>query len=231
MLNLALAAAFFLGTHAGIAGTRLRFVIIERIGNRSYVVLYSVLSTVGTVWLFTAYLTAPYVELWGQVAGSGFVVLFTMFFSFLFLVLGLTARPATLFGEQALDYTLKDVTGVVRITRHPILVGLLIWSITHMIVNGDVAALILFGGLTFLTALGIGSMEAKHRDRLGDEWVDVARHTSIVPFAAIARGRNRLVMREIGWRRLLGAILIFVVMLDLHVRIIGVSPLPAALIR
>jgi uncharacterized membrane protein len=100
-----------------------------------------------------------------------------------------------------------------------------------MIVNGDVAALILFGGLTFLTALGIGSMDAKHRDRLGDEWAGLARHTSVVPFAAIVRGRNRLVIREIGWRRLIGTILIFVVMLDLHARIIGVSPLPAVLIR
>lgn len=231
MLNLLLATAFFLGTHAGIAGTRLRFVIIDRIGQRFYVVLYSVLSTVGTVWLFTAYLTAPYVELWGQVAGSGFVVLCAMFLAFLFVVIGLTARPATLFGEQALDYTRKDVAGVVRITRHPVLVGLLIWSITHMIVNGDVAALILFGGLTVLTALGVGSMDAKHRARIGGDWKELAQHTSVVPFAAIIRGRNRLVMREVGWRRLLVTILIFVVMLDLHTRIIGVSPLPAALIR
>jgi len=229
MLNLVFAAAFFMGTHAGIAGTRLRSLIIDRIGRITYVVLYSILSAVGTVWLFWAYLTAPYMELWGQLAGARYGVLLAMLLSFLFIVIGLTSRPATLFGEQALEYRLSDVQGVVRITRHPILVGLLLWSVTHMIVNGDLAALILFGSLTVLTALGIGSMDAKHRRRLGDAWPDLERSTSILPFVAIVRGRNQLVLSEVPWRSVLMTALVFLIVLDLHVRVIGVSPLPAGL--
>ncbi|MFQ5634768.1 MAG: NnrU family protein [Gammaproteobacteria bacterium] len=226
MLNLCLATAFFLLTHIGIAGTRLRFLIVDRIGNTPYTVFYSVISTVGVVWLFLAFRAAPYIELWGQLYGLRVAALVTMCMAFAFLIIGLTSRPSTLFGAAALDYGHEDIAGIVRVTRHPILIGFLLWSVTHMIVNGDMAALILFGSLTILTAVGIVSMEKKREQRLGDRWADFAARTSVTPFLAILQGRNRLSLAEIGWWRPAAAVLAVVVMLDLHVRIIGVSPLP-----
>lgn len=227
MLNLALATAFFLFTHIGVAGTRLRSRIVERIGSRRYVVFYSLVSAAGTVWLFQAYLTAPYVELWGQLQSLRTLALPVMLLSSAFVVLGLTSRPSTLFGERALEYRVADISGIIRVTRHPILIGLLLWSVMHMIVNGDAAALMLFGGLTLLTALGIASMDAKRRARLGDDWEDFAGRTSVFPFAAILAGRNRLVAAEIGWWRPAAALLVFLLAIDLHARNLGISPLPA----
>lgn len=229
MLNLVLATAFFLFTHIGIAGTRLRFFIVDRIGDTRYVVFYSFISTVGTVWLFFAYMNSPYVELWGQLYGLRIVALVAMLLAFVFVVTGFATRPSTLFGAAALDYRLDDVAGIVRVTRHPILIGLLLWSVTHTIVNGDLAALILFGSLTVLTAVGIASMDAKRRRRLGSDWAGFAAHTSVIPFLAILQGRNRFVAAEIGWWQLGVAVLLMLIMLDLHVRLIGVSPLPVGL--
>lgn len=229
MLNLILAAAFFFATHVGIAGTRLRGDIVGRIGARRYALFYSILSIVGVVWLFWAYLTAPYVELWGQLYGLREAALIVMFIAFMFICVGLLSKPSTLFGAAALEYRAGDVAGILRVTRHPILVGLLLWSVTHMIVNGDVAALILFGSLTALTVIGVASMDAKHRDRLGSDWAPLAACTSVTPFAAIASGRNRLVVAEVGAWRPATALAVFLVTLDLHVRVIGVSPLPPSM--
>ncbi|MFW2403547.1 MAG: NnrU family protein [Gammaproteobacteria bacterium] len=229
MLNLILAAAFFFATHVGIAGTRLRGDLVRRFGARRYALFYSILSTVGVVWLFWAYLTAPYVELWGQLYGLREAALAAMFISFLFVGIGLLSKPPTLFGAAALEYRAADVAGILRVTRHPILIGLLLWSVTHMIVNGDVAALILFGSLTALTVIGIASMDAKHRQRIESDWDPLAACTSIMPFGAIASGRNRLAVAEIGAWRPAVALAVFVLTLDLHVRVIGVSPLPASL--
>ena len=40
------------------------------------------------------------------------------------------------------------VKGMVRTKiRHPMLLGVVIWSVAHLLVNGDLAALVLFGGL------------------------------------------------------------------------------------
>lgn len=226
MLNLILATAFFLFTHIGIAGTRLRFAIVRRIGDGRYIWFYSIISALGMVWLFAAYLDAPYVELWGQLYGLRLLALIMMFLAFAFVVTGLTSRPSTLFGRAALEYRLADVAGIARVTRHPILIGFLLWSITHMIVNGDVAALILFGSLTLLTAAGIVSMDAKRSRRLGEEWPEFAARTSITPWLAILRGRNRFVAAEIGWWRAVALALVFLLALRLHAPVIGVSPLP-----
>jgi uncharacterized membrane protein len=230
MTNLILATGFFLFTHIGIAGTGLRGTLVERVGHRNYIVFYSLISAAGMIWLFAAYLGAPYVELWGQLYGLRLAALIVMFLSFAFIAIGLTSSPSTLFGDAALEYRLDDAPAIVRVTRHPILVGLLLWSVTHMIVNGDTAALILFGSLTLLTALGIVSMDTKRKKRLGDDWPSFAAATSIAPFAAILQRRNRLALAEIGWWRLALAAVAFLAMLDLHVRLIGVSPLPAGLL-
>lgn len=46
------------------------------------------------------------------------------------------------------------VKGVVRTkVRHPMLSGVIVWSVAHLLVNGDVASLILFGGLGFWAVL------------------------------------------------------------------------------
>ncbi len=40
------------------------------------------------------------------------------------------------------------VNGVIRTkVRHPMLIGVVIWSVAHLLVNGDLTALVLFGGL------------------------------------------------------------------------------------
>jgi len=40
------------------------------------------------------------------------------------------------------------VNGVIRTkVRHPMLIGVVIWSVAHLLVNGELSALVLFGGL------------------------------------------------------------------------------------
>ena len=38
-------------------------------------------------------------------------------------------------------------TGITRVIRHPQLTGFKTWAVAHLLVNGDLAAIILFGGL------------------------------------------------------------------------------------
>jgi uncharacterized membrane protein len=62
---------------------------------------------------------------------------------------------------------------------------------------------------------------------LGAAWEPFAAQTSIVPFAAIAAGRNRFIPREIGFWRWGVALLVYALMLGGHAPVIGVSPFPA----
>ena len=79
---------------------------------------------------------------------------------------------------------------MLRITRHPFLWGVALWAAGHLMVNGDLASLILFGSLLVLAVFGTGSIDAKRRRALGEKWDAFAAKTSAVPFAAIAAGRQ-----------------------------------------
>jgi uncharacterized membrane protein len=110
---------------------------------------------------------------------------------------------------------------MVRITRHPFLWGVALWAATHLIVNGDAASLLLFGTFLVLALGGTASIDAKRRRLYPDRWPQFARVTSSVPFAAIARGANRLgpALAEIGAWRIIAALVLFGVGFYLHGRI------------
>jgi uncharacterized membrane protein len=101
-----------------------------------------------------------------------------------------------------------------------------IWAAVHMIGNGDTASLIFFGTFLITALAGMPSIDAKlaHRDPVA--WSALAARTAIVPFGAIAQGRNQLVWGEIGWWRFGLGLVLWGLFLYLHPLVIGVSPLP-----
>jgi uncharacterized membrane protein len=225
MLQLTLAALFFVGIHFGIAGTQLRDRLVARQGESVFRAGFSLLSILGIVWLASAYSDAPYIETWGQLAWFKPVAAALMLVAFLFAVTGLTTRnPTAVAGESALQQA-DAAHGIVRITRHPFLWGVSLWALTHLIANGDLAALILFGSLLLLCLLGTRSIDAKRRRACGESWERFAAVTSNIPFMAIKQGRNRLQLSEIGWPRLAGALFVYLAVMHFHSQLFGVSPL------
>ena len=146
--------------------------------------------------------------------------------AFLLAVPGLaTPNPTSVRQEGQLEKG-DPVRGMIRITRHPFLWGVALWAAGHLMVNGDVASIILFGTLLFLGVLGTYSIDAKRKRTLGATWDAFAAKTSAVPFAAIAQGRQSLSLAEIGWWRLALAVILWAVLVFAHPYLFGVSPLP-----
>mgnify|MGYP001824689998 CR=1 FL=1 len=48
--------------------------------------------------------------------------------------------------------------------RHPMLTGVIVWAVAHLLVNGDAASLILFGGLTLWALAEIAIINARDPD-------------------------------------------------------------------
>ena len=46
-------------------------------------------------------------------------------------------------------------TGITRVIRHPQLTAVKVWAVAHLLVNGDLAAVLLFGGML---AWAVGSV-------------------------------------------------------------------------
>lgn len=62
MRSLVLAVSFFLGIHFFISGTRLRGVIVARIGEQGFLGLFSLLSIAGLAWMVWAYAGAGLID-------------------------------------------------------------------------------------------------------------------------------------------------------------------------
>jgi uncharacterized membrane protein len=102
-----------------------------------------------------------------------------------------------------------------RITRHPFLWGAAVWAAAHLLANGRLADVILFGGLLVLALLGPLSIDAKRTRALGDRYRVFKAQTSNIPFAAILQGRQTFKFGEIWWR-LVVAVVVWGAVLWLH---------------
>jgi len=219
MPNLIAACAYFLLIHYGVSGTRLRDALTASLGEGPYRGLFSLASLIGLAWMIYAYRHAPLLPTWGVVLAFRPAAYVLVFIAFLFAVIGvLTPSPTRVGMESRLDP--ETALGMVRITRHPFLWGVGLWAATHLVLNGDVASLILFGTLLVLAIGGTASIDARRRHRFPERWPKFADATSSLPFAAIARGGNRLApaLAEIGAWRLLAALGLYALAFYLHGR-------------
>ena len=226
MSSLFAAALFFVGIHFLISGTAVRGKTVGMIGERAFQGVFSLLSLIGIVWISWAYARAEYVQLWAEPQGLRPVALIVMLVAFFFVVLAFTSPNPTAVGGGALLAEKEPAKGIQRITRHPFLWGVALWSATHLVLNGDLASLVFFGSFLILAAGGPFSIDRKRKKAVGAAWDRFAALTSNVPFMAIIQGRNSLKLREIGWWPPLLALFLYGLFLHFHKILFGVSPLP-----
>ena len=201
--------------HRLISGGPCRDWLVARIGERPYRLCFALLSIACLAGLANAYAN---VKPEGVAAAPWLVsiVALIQIFAMILVVSGLSMRnPATAGMENAVDEP-NVVHGMVRVTRHPFLWGMLLWSAGHLLVRHDPAALLFFGSIAVVAAMGMWSIDRKRRLALGARWLDFSRKTSLVPFLAIATGRQSFFFKEIGLSRTVAALALWLASLWLH---------------
>jgi uncharacterized membrane protein len=212
------ALAVFLAFHALPAIRPLRTILVTALGQRIYLGLFSAVSTGLLVWLIAAYLDAPYVELWPYDPALRWLALAVMPVSCWLIAAGLTSKNPFSLGAGSAGFD-TERPGIVRLTRHPAIWGLALWSAVHIPVNGDAASVLMFGLLTLLCLAGVKTLDARRRRSLGDEnWRDLLHRVRSRPASAA--------VLETGLARLLLAAAVYAGLLTAHEPVIGVSPLP-----
>jgi uncharacterized membrane protein len=225
MTSLIAAAGLFLGIHLLVSGTKLRDAIVGRIGEGPYTGLFALTSLGAIVWLCFAYGRA--------FASPQNVVLYEPGQSLRNLAIPVVAlaialvTPGVLMGNPTTPGQDKaQVRGVLRITRHPFLWGVMIWSGFHLIASGTLASTILFATFFVLSSLGTRAIDRKTRRRRPQEWNTISAQTSNLPFAAIFSGRNSFVASEYFDWRFSVAFVEVLVLLYFHNYLFSMSPFP-----
>ena len=217
MTALVAATAAFIVTHL-VSGTPLRAKLVAGLGEWPYRGLYSLAAFATLGAMIWAYLGVPREPLW---PGLRLLPMFAMPVALILITCGYFRNP-TMVGADGLLKSEDPARGIIRITRHPIMWGVMLWAGSHVLARGDIKSLIFFGGLFLVAVLGTLSMD--RRKRANPDFVRFTVVTSHVPFVAIAQGRNHIVWREIGWIRPAIGVAAFIILLAAHRWLFGVSP-------
>lgn len=165
-MELALAIAIFALSHIAIARTAVKPLMVRRIGERGYLLGYSVLSIILLVWVIAALLRTERILLWSTPAWAHHFALFATAVAFALLGAG-AASPnpySVSFRKAGFD---GESPGLIGWVRHPIVWAFGLWGLAHIPANGDLAALALFGGTALFSVLGAFAVERRLRKQQG----------------------------------------------------------------
>lgn len=205
--------AFFL-SHSIPVRPAVKSRIVAKTGALGFALLYSALSIAILTWIIIAAGRAPFVEIWGWAAWQNHLPLTGMFVAILIVSMAVGQPNPLSFGGWNNDRFDPKNCGLIGWVRHPLLVALLIWSGTHMVPNGNLAHVIVFGLFAAFSLLGMKIIDRRSRRILGlDRWQTLSN-----------TDRSLSITRR-GLTRLAIGVLIYLAVLFSHQWVIGVSPL------
>jgi uncharacterized membrane protein len=147
---LILGLAVFLATHVFVSFREARASVIERVGLSLYRTLFAIVSFVGLaliIWGYAQYRAHDLIQLWSPPAFMRHITIGLVFFAAIFVV--------------AAFFPSHIKTGF----KHPMLAGVKTWALAHLLSNGDLGSVLLFG--TFLAWGVYARIAAKRRGDIG----------------------------------------------------------------
>ncbi|MEX0365882.1 MAG: NnrU family protein [Ruegeria sp.] len=213
-----LALSVFLLSHVIPVRPPVRPWLIDRLGKRAYFTAYSLLSLAILGWLIVAAARAPYVEVIPPLPALRWVPLLVMPVVCLLAVAGMAIRNPFSFGGLGRAPFDPEHPGILRLSRHPILLALLLWALAHLLANGSLAHVILFGLFAGFAGLGMILIDRRKMREMGTDWGRLAKNT-----ARLSLRLPKPLPRLWVW---LVAFVVFEAVIHLHAPVIGLSPWP-----
>ena len=130
LAHLALAAVAFVGGHFLLSGRRLRDPLVARLGERGFRAVYSAMAALTLAWLILAFRAAPPMELWVVPTGLRHLPMGVMLVAVALAVAGLATRNPTMVGGEDPELVAAGPRGIVKVTRHPFLWGIIYLGLT-----------------------------------------------------------------------------------------------------
>jgi uncharacterized membrane protein len=188
--------AGFAVAHSGLAALRPQGE--QLIGARLYRVLFALVSIPFATVLIIYFIQHRYdgLRLWNFQGFPGLesAVWILSAISFIFLY------PATFNLLEIAAIQKPEVhlykAGIIRITRHPQMVGQVIWCIAHCLWLGTSFTILTSVGLILHHLFAVWHGDRRLRSRYGESFEILKSQTSVIPFLAILQKRQTLQLQE-----------------------------------
>ncbi len=198
----------FGATHIGLSSAPLRSRLVSILGERGFGALYSLVAFatfVPLVWVYAVNRHAG-PQLWhlGGLTAVRWLVYACMGFAFVLVAAGM-ARPSPL----ALAKGKPQPAGILRITRHPVFMGMGLFGLLHLLVASvNASELAFFGGFPLFVLLGAAHQDRRKLLTADDAFRNFHRDTAFLPSprpAAVAAA-TAAVLREDAVAALIGVV-------------------------
>jgi uncharacterized membrane protein len=149
MFLLTIGLALFLGMHGFTMLRAPRAALIGKIGAGGFKGLYALVSLLGfapIIWGYGAYRASGYIPVWNP-------PIWTRHLAALLL---LPALPL-LFSAYAKGFVKARL-------KHPMILSVKVWALAHLLANGDLGSILLFGGFLVWAVLAFMSMRRRPAD-------------------------------------------------------------------
>ncbi|MEO1330057.1 MAG: NnrU family protein [Pseudomonadota bacterium] len=138
MTLLIVGVALFSVTHMVPRWRALRKAAVDRLGEMGYKAVYSLVALAALVLIVRGYKGADFVPVYEPFEKGRAIAHALMPFSFI-LAAGANMR-----------------SNLKRYVRHPLSLSVMLWALSHLAANGDLASVILFGGMFAFAAVNMG---------------------------------------------------------------------------
>ena len=214
-------SAAFVVTHFGLSHGSVRANLVKTLGTFKFRLLYTFVA-IGTL------LPAAVIEwterhlgpvLWDLPTSIELTVgLPLMLVAFVLLVLAFATPSPVSFIPGKLE-----PRGVLRITRHPMNMGLALFGVVHMVANGALGDVVFFSTFVLVGVLGAYHQDARFAREKSAEFSEFRRRTSVLPFGAVLLRRTPLEPSELPWPMVAIALVAWALVVLFHGDLFGAS--------
>jgi uncharacterized membrane protein len=209
----------FAGTHVALSSLRLRPRLVERLGERGFQGVFSLLAVATLAPLVYAYFTHKHAGplLWSIPLAPGlrWLLYLGMGVAVVLMVAGLvTPSPAALGAPESA----AEPRGVQLLTRHALFMGLGLLGLLHLVPNGFLADAVFFAGFPAFALLGCWHQDRRKLVTAGERFRRFHARTPFLPFTG---GETLRGLRELSRPALVGGVGATVLLRVLHPALFG----------
>ena len=161
---LILGLVVFIGAHVFVTLRGERAALIARLGENTYKIAFSVVSAIGIgliAWGFARYRADGWINVWNPPIGMRHLATFLLWPAMIMIVAAYARGH------------------IYRVLRHSMLAGTKLWALAHLMANGDLGSIILFGSI--LAWAVYDRISLKRRSDAGGPPIPVGgRHADVV---------------------------------------------------